>query len=622
MRRSSWIGVLSSLIGCAVGRSPDDPSGFTPQASYTTAGEEQGSAESGDVDTSGGSEPIDDPRELFIMDPPPPPLVGGSIVVLDDAVTAAVSDPDRGLVHLVDLVEQQARAVVILGTDAMPWRSAQDPDGALHVVLRGTGEVATIDPIDGALTARRAICSHPRGLAVAPDGEGVLVACASGELMRLPFAIDGVAETFAIVEPDLRDVFVSDGTLYVTRFRSAEVLTLDEAGAIVARTRPPSWVESAAQGATMRASSAWRTVPVPGGGWLMANQGGSDAEIDLEEDTKIPYGGPDPCSALVQSTVTLSAPGGSTRPMGSLDTVALPVDITIDPTGRWAAVVSAATCFEGCGHGWALKVDLQAGAAGVNPPCQSPDPIYSGIDQPDAQIVAIAYAPDGHVLLQQRDPSALLVVVDQETATTIPLEGGSIEDTGHRLFHEIGGAGLTCASCHPEGGDDGLVWNLGAPRHTPSLSVGLAGTAPFHWDGELPDFAALVTEVHEGRMAEMIQTPERAEAFEHWVTGLAAAPVRTMDDMASSGRDLFVQYKCDTCHSGAKTTNNQSMVAGWGDSLQVPSLHAIALHPPYMHDGRAATLADAVRDMLARVMPDQAVDDGEVEQLVAYLQTL
>ena len=45
-------------------------------------------------------------------------------------------------------------------------------------------------------------------------------------------------------------------------------------------------------------------------------------------------------------------------------------------------------------------------------------------------------------------------------ATTIPYAEGSREDTGHAIFHSNSGGFLACASCHPEGGDDGVDIHL------------------------------------------------------------------------------------------------------------------------------------------------------------------
>ncbi len=613
-----WFVVASSFtVGCSFARGETDE-WERPDTSVTSA-EVTGELPS---DTSGGEQAVDE-RALFVATPSPPPITGGGVLVLADGNTVVVSDPERDFVHVVDLERGGELAAIDTGDGSMPWRTVEDPSGMVHVVLRGSGSVATIDPVAAELLETRAVCSHPRGIALAPGVDEVLMACASGDVMRMPFELGAPAERFATLEPDLRDVFVdAEGRIHVTRFRSAEVLRLDNTGRLAERTTAANWFESVQDLATMRASTAWRTVPLPTGGWLMAHQGGSGALIPVDDDLSTPYGGPEPCNAIVQSSVSIATDGRTPAGLGSLDRVSLPVDIALDPTGSYAVLASAASCPDGCGTAKIVAVDLTTAEPGVNPPCQGPIPIYYGNDDPRTQLIALAYTPDGRLLVQQRDPAALLIVVDELNAATILLEGDSLEDTGHRLFHEVGLAGITCASCHAEGGDDGLVWMLGDERHTPPLNIGLAGTTPFHWDGALHDFAALVTEVHEGRMGELLQKPERVAAFEDWVTHLEQAPMREPDETASAGRELFAERRCTTCHTGPALTNNQTVVAGSGLAVQVPPLRGVGLHPPYMHDGRAATLDLAVRDMLTRTVPELPIDDTEVAQLVAYLETL
>lgn len=61
---------------------------------------------------------------------------------------------------------------------------------------------------------------------------------------------------------------------------------------------------------------------------------------------------------------------------------------------------------------------------------------------------------------------------------------------------------IACASCHAEGGDDGHVWGFDGigPRRTPSLLGTVAGTEPFHWDGDQKDLRDLVDHVFVERM--------------------------------------------------------------------------------------------------------------------------
>lgn len=72
-------------------------------------------------------------------------------------------------------------------------------------------------------------------------------------------------------------------------------------------------------------------------------------------------------------------------------------------------------------------------------------------------------------------------------------------DEGMEMFHAATPAGLACASCHAEGGDDGHVWTQQPrgrvlSRRTKSLLGGLTATKPFRWDGTHTDLLTLSVE--------------------------------------------------------------------------------------------------------------------------------
>lgn len=595
------------------------------------------------------TETIEDQREVVRAATPPPPLTGASLTVIDE-VTVAVTDPDRDVVHIVGVAEESR---VELPAGAQPWRTIADRSGRVHVVLRGLGSVATIDVGTTELLATRAVCPTVRGIGLRtgaaaragtdPD-DTLVLACAGGEVVSLP--VDPTRDertVLARLDPDLRDVLVGpDGALSVTRFRSAEVLRLGEDGTIASRVAPTPWLHTnptefdTNENVTMRTSTAWRTLAQPDGGWVMVHQAGSDATIDPADrdddgDDTTPAeegseygdaGGGDTCGSVVQSAVTLQRADGVQLSSGALSGAVLPVDLAVHPGGKHVAIAVAGTCASGCTLPQVIEVPLETLSVGVGlqeRPCTGGTPVLFA--EPGAQIVAVAYTPSGRLWALQREPS-IVHLLDHDSVQSVRLTDVSVEDTGHRLFHEAGRAGVTCASCHPEGGDDGLVWNLPTPLHTPALDVGLAGTAPFHWNGELEDFGALVHEVHEGRMGEMAQPGVRVVAFETWVTQLRATPPREPDDAAAAGRALFAELGCNSCHAGAATTNNETLAVGDLEPVQVPSLHGVALHPPYMHDGRSPTLHDAVEEMITKSRPGAAVDDGDVAKLVAYLETI
>jgi len=99
--------------------------------------------------------------------------------------------------------------------------------------------------------------------------------------------------------------------------------------------------------------------------------------------------------------------------------------------------------------------------------------------------IAVAFTLDDVLVVQSRQPAQLyLPGLDQK----IDLASDSVADTGHAVFHANAGAGIACASCHLEGGDDGRVWTFDSSgeRRTQSLRGGILGTEPFHWDGTRP----------------------------------------------------------------------------------------------------------------------------------------
>src|SRR5262249_26625612 len=106
---------------------------------------------------------------------------------------------------------------------------------------------------------------------------------------------------------------------------------------------------------------------------------------------------------------------------------------------------------------------------------------------PSGEGGAVAFALHNTLLVQTREPAALQLPV-AASVFTIRLSPDSRLDTGHGIFHANSGAGLACASCHPEGGDDGRVWRFrlkdgtAVPRRTQNLRGGILATAPFHWD--------------------------------------------------------------------------------------------------------------------------------------------
>jgi mono/diheme cytochrome c family protein len=550
-----------------------------------------------------------DNRAPVLADVPPPAISGGTMLVLSDS-RVLVADADRDRVHVVSISPPRYDADILFEDGVEPGRSVEGTNGLVHVVLRGAGDVASIDSSSGELLDRRHVCTDPRGIAFDDASERLFVACLDGTLVAMPeYANAGDVERH-FIEPDLRDIVIDGDTLLISRLRAAEVLEVSKTAMYVSRRRTPPVLTSA------QPTVAWRMLETDSGQVAMLHQFSSTEMVRLTtpddeegEDSGAPYGGGFCDPPIVSPGVSIWDPSGSSS-TAQLSGPSPAVDLAMGPDGQIAIAVAGAPdgepdvqfeneedfCFEG----------------------------FGGLSTP-GQPVSVAYLPDGRLLVHSREPSAIYVYsTELEHELTIELGGKSRFDTGHDLYHRATTARIACASCHPEGTDDGHVWQferIGA-RRTQSPEVGLEGSAPFHWDGDMDDFQTLSNEVYTHRMGGKKQSDARAAAFERWLFSARRAPAGTEVDesLRAEGEALFVDHDCATCHSGSRMTSDQT-VEFRGKRLQVPSLRRVALRPPYMHDGRSADLRAAVLDMLEATRPENSYSGHDVDAIVEYLRT-
>jgi hypothetical protein len=316
----------------------------------------------------------------------------------------------------------------------------------------------------------------------------------------------------------------------------------------------------------------------------------------------------------------------------------LPVDIAVSPDGSYAAVVAAGAGFS-AGLSELTFIDFQASSP---PPAGIPtlSPLDGGAPVPFVaeQPVSVAFDGSGHVLVQMREPAELHILPAPAASssrlfnpiggTVVTLSKISRADTGHDIFHASAGATVACASCHPEGGDDGHVWLInGSPRRTPSLRGTIAGTAPYHWPGDEMDLPTLALDVYTGRMGGAMLAADQTAALLAWVQSIPAPPAPSWVDPASAQRGKLVfegtTAACSTCHSGPKFTNNQTVNVGTCGALQVPPLVGVGWRAPLMHNGCASTLGERFTKCATTEHGNlAALSPQDVSDLTAYLETL
>ena len=132
--------------------------------------------------------------------------------------------------------------------------------------------------------------------------------------------------------------------------------------------------------------------------------------------------------------------------------------------------------------------------------------------------------------------------------------------------------------------------------------------------------------------------------FDQWLRG----NVEALTEKEKEGYALFKRYGCVSCHQGANVGGNMFQVFGvindyfrkrgnitdadlgrfnvTGNeadkhAFKVPSLRMAAHTAPYLHDGSAATLRDAV-DAMFEFQLGREAPDADKEAIVAFIKTL
>jgi mono/diheme cytochrome c family protein len=581
---------------------------------------------------------------------PPPfgvPISGGTLLITKSG-HAVVSDPDRDRIAIVELSSGTTTREIQLTPGDEPGRVIEDGAGRLHVALRRGGSLLTIDSAaSGEVTALRAVCPEPRGLAWDATMSSVHVACTGGELVTFP-AAGGTATRRLRLDRDLRDVIVSpSGQLTVTRFRSSQLLTLDATGAVVGRAAPPPVLRFTSAGPfdprdpsdptdpfgtppEAFASTAWRAIPMADGRVLVSHQRAVDKKLGDKDDQPGGYGGG--CNkGPIEASMTLVTPGQPPMPLEPVAHGALPVDIALSPGDTKIALVLAGQ----------KTVTVRDTAFALGRPDQDKCGPDDDDDDDDDDVdegadlgapTSAAFAPNGDLVIYYPEKPALVVRIGAGAAKrVISLSGEASNDLGRAVFHGQTQLAIACASCHPEGRDDGRVWKFveSGSRRTQSLAGDLLQRAPFHWNGDMTTLDVLMDDVFVKRMSGGEITAHQKVGLAQFLDRIPAPAAGAVADTSAVARGQVIFQSaaagCATCHNGELLTNNQLVDVGTGGRFKVPSLIGIGDRAPFMHTGCAPTLADRFSatcgggDAHGRT---SHLSPAELSDLAAYLESI
>lgn len=190
--------------------------------------------------------------------------------------------------------------------------------------------------------------------------------------------------------------------------------------------------------------------------------------------------------------------------------------------------------------------------------------------------------------------------------------------------------GRACASCHPEGRDDGLVWTSpDGRRQTPMLAGRLEGTAPYGWFGEHATVEAHVKDTIDRLGGEGFSDPADREALLGYVRGLTlpASPPPADVALVRRGHDVFESTGCAVCHAGGSSDAVAHDVGSGAKGersgrFDTPSLRGLRGSAPYFHDGRYASLDALLGDPNSKMFMPERLADEDRGALVSYLESL
>jgi len=590
----------------------------------------------------------------------------GSTVALDrDNLVAYVADSDNQALHRVDLT---TGSVVTTSLGCAPADVLLLSEDRVAVAMRGCNEVRILD-IDAAgeatTSARTSVPTEPWGLALGAN-KSLFVTSAYGRTLSA-LDSDSLALRFSVplgreprglaVTPDGQRVFVShavgdalsvvdvDGgsSGEAPRARSVRVLggkyrnRIDET--VGSKTLHPT--ASLAYAPVLNESGTRLFVS-----HLIVQNGESTTQfiasgyggVSIESDTSAP--------TVAVIDVTNERALGVAESAVSRDFINISaqafVGSAVPPAGssarqaRAAATIGNSLLVASRGTGELVELD-----ANSLDPAMAPLRTFrvgegpTGIDVDPRTDIAVVWNQNSHDLA--------VVSLGSGAVDTIPVaEDPARNDLaqGRALFHaeqdrRISRDGRACATCHPEGRDDGIVWRLGdGPRQTLTLA-GHVQSGPYGWHGVHKTLEENIRETIVRLGGSGLGDSELTALANYLREGLfvpqRSAPSAASEGLVARGRELYMSDKlgCNSCHDLQNNTSDRQVhdvgSKAKGESrtaFRTPPLGMLEATAPYFHDGRYATLEALLDDNLDRMGQTTHLPADDRAALLAFLRTL
>ncbi len=581
-----------------------------------------------------------------------------------------VANPDSGSVTRLETLTLETLEIPV---GVQPWSLAISPDGQrVYVVDRAAGKLIELDAQANRVMRRLALGPEPAGIALTPSGRLAYVSLSTSgqvlvvDLERLSVLshVQVKAWPFAVAVSDNGNSQDDDERVYITHLLGAP--------------RPGSSEASDDSRQAFVSVISVATNALVDGIALLPDEHGSPnllRGISLSKDRAwVPVERSAPAlpnsltTTVFASVAALDLAGDREAPENSL-----PLndqDIFGSPVNNPMAAIPAP-------DGQTLYIVLGGSdlieAVDVSHPGQ---PRLVGFLPTGRNPRGLALSPDGHWAYVMNYLSRSLTILDLNAFSVIkeiPVTGETLPTEvlyGKIYFNNASnprlsqGSWVSCASCHPDGGSDGVTWIFpDGPRQTPPL-WNAAQTLPWHWSAaldEAQDVENTIQVIQHGLgLAPGVDPPQlglpnsgRSEDLDDLGAFLSKGirPVNLPDSGdASRGAEIFLTAGCNACHGGPAWTlsalpgpagtldpdgngmvdsalrevgvHNPQDVRG-ESGFDPPSLLDVGLTAPYMHDGSMPDL----EALLSSGHPDplghgNGLDEQQIVDLAAFLRTI
>ena len=569
---------------------------------------------------------------------------GSSIALLPDGKRLAVVDPDQGSVSILDADTLEPLGRIAVGGEPHQLVVAGD---LIYVATYRGGEVVVVDATQQKVVNRLAVCAGPWGLALAPAG-WLAVGCEwQGEVLQVSADLSQVQSRGKVWR--VRAVAVQGETVRAANYAGpdAQIWTLTPEAVTSVRPIPSGADDGRPELAQMAASQITALCPLADGGLLATLQLVANAPGESTSPASGYGDGADGHPKINPALVHLDAenrlvgPATYARYDNSGRAFNLPSGLALASPGR--AVVAHLSSNDvaqldlTAPHPDARLIGRQVAAKGARGVAVSAERGLAWVDG----------AFENAVTRLPLEPILAASAATRTRVRPLPQPFSPAARAGRLAFHDATNPHLTpagvvaCNSCHADGGDDGLVWQLHAGTVTPRLRrsqhLGVApiGAAGLHWDAEFLTLGGLLQSTVPNLMGgdALGLNPEEFSAYAHEIVQVPLPPPGDPLAIARGGA-LFASpaLGCTRCHSGPNFTDLarhvalRPMATLAGDTLsaaRTPSLRGVFLRAPYFHDGRAADLvALHQRSDLADHGDPTQLEPGDMADLVAYLNQL